>query len=139
MIFRNPVERSRRLYCCFAGIRIDSRLRGIRRPNLAGKDADGGAGAEGFNMFARTLAAWCVVAVGAHCLALEVPTNYFIGAGNIPVGESIDVRGNARLTIDFSQESFESIADINLWDEATLIVRSGRVTGEIREIGRAHV
>jgi hypothetical protein len=86
-------------------------------------------------MFARTLAIWWALTIGARCLALDVPMDYVIGLGNLPANQTIDVRGNATLTVNFPSDSSAAIAGINLWDTSKLIVRSGRVQGEIRILG----
>jgi len=86
-------------------------------------------------MFARTLSTLCAMAVASRCWALDVPVDYVIGTNNIPMDQTIDVRGNATLTLDFAQDSSVGVSGINLWDTSKLLVRSGRVQGEIRILG----
>ncbi|MDZ4779159.1 MAG: hypothetical protein SGJ19_02790, partial [Planctomycetia bacterium] len=75
------------------------------------------------------------MAVASRCWALDVPVDYVIGTNNIPMDQTIDVRGNATLTLDFAQDSSVGVSGINLWDTSKLLVRSGRVQGEIRILG----
>lgn len=83
-------------------------------------------------MFAWMPAFAGLLAMGSSAWALEITEDYWIGVGNIPNGETINVRGDAILTVDFPQHVDEALATIALWDQTALEVRSGRINGEIQ-------
>lgn len=87
-------------------------------------------------MFRYLLGALCAL-VCIPALALEVTSDFTLDFNILDTSDSVQVRGDAVLTVDVDGEGVwpRLLSDINLWDTSSLVIRDGELRADILVLG----
>lgn len=92
-------------------------------------------------MFTRSVSFWfgccAALALGSSATALEVTSDFTLDYSILDESDTVQVRGDAVLTIDLNGEGVRPIliSHINLWDNASLVFLNGDLRGDVRVLG----